>query len=140
MVFNSKVYNPQMRKGKYRKKMTGGIRESEITGGKKTCEEYENDLYYPQSILDFGAAGMRAGRFHTAQKPVPLLEYLIMTYTDVGDVVLDSCAGSYSTGIACHNTGRKFIGFEKDKEIFKTGKDRLDRETAQMNLFDFMGG
>lgn len=63
-----------------------------------------------------------------------------MTYTDVGDLVFDSCGGSCSTGVACRNTGRKFIGFEKDREIFKIGKERLDRELAQMNLFDFIGG
>lgn len=73
---------------------------------------------------------------HSTQKPVALCEYLIKTYTDVGDLVLDNCAGSCSTGIACHNTGRRFIGFEKDEEIFKKAKQRLVEHKSQISLFD----
>lgn len=69
-----------------------------------------------------------------------MCEYLIKTYTDSGELILDNCAGSCSTGVAAHNTGRNFIGFELDSDIYKKGKERLERETAQMNLFDFMGG
>ena len=95
-----------------------------------------NNEYYPKSILTFSNANHNDGRISSTQKPVALCEYLIKTYTDVGDLVLDNCAGSCSTGIACHNTGRRFIGFEKDKEIFEKANKRLTEHKAQMNLFD----
>lgn len=62
---------------------------------------------------------------HPAQKPVELLEYLIKTYTNVGETVLDSCMGVGSTGIACKNTGRDFIGIEKDEKFFEIAKKLL---------------
>ena len=95
-----------------------------------------NNEYYPKSILTFSNGNHNDGRISSTQKPVALCEYLIKTYTDVGDLVLDNCAGSCSTGIACHDTGRRFIGFEKDKEIFEKANKRLIEHKAQMNLFD----
>jgi DNA modification methylase len=64
-------------------------------------------------------------RYHPTQKPVKLLEYLIKTYTKVGDTVLDFCYGSCSTGVACKNTNRKFIGIEKDDTYYELGKARV---------------
>ena len=124
-VFNSGIYIPQMTKGRYRKKMTGGIKESEITGGNSVVDEYSNDLYYPKTILEYGIGNMRKGRLHPTQKPVALLEYLIKTYTNEGDVVLDNCMGSGSTGVACVNTSRDFIGIELDKDYFNIAKQRI---------------
>lgn len=125
-VFNSSVYIPQMTKGKYRKKMTGGIKESEITGGNTVVEEYSNDLYYPKTILEYGIGNMRKGRLHPTQKPVDLLEYLIKTYTNEGETVLDFTMGSGSTGVACINTNRRFIGIELDEGYFNIAKQRID--------------
>lgn len=125
-VFNTTRYNPQMTKGKMRKKMTGGIKESEITGGNSVAKEYVNDLYYPISIQEFSIAGMRKGRLHPTQKPVALLEYLIKTYTNEGDMVLDNCMGSGSTGVACVNTNRNFIGIELDENYFNIAKERIN--------------
>lgn len=65
---------------------------------------------------------------HPTQKPVPLLEYLIKTYTNVGDTVLDNCMGSGSTGVACVNTGRRFIGMELDDNYFNIAKQRIERQ------------
>jgi len=62
---------------------------------------------------------------HPTQKPIKLLEYLIKTYTNKGDIVLDNCIGSGSTAVACINTNRRFIGIEKDKEIYKTAVNRI---------------
>ena len=62
---------------------------------------------------------------HPTQKPVELLEYLIKTYTNEGDVVLDNCMGSGSTGVACMNTNRRFIGFELDTDYFNIAKERI---------------
>lgn len=131
MVFNTTIYHPQMIKGKMRKKMTGNIKESEITGGNSVVKEYMNDEYYPQSIQEFSIANLRKGRLHPTQKPVELLKYLIKTYTNKGDVVLDNCMGSGSTGVACANTGRKFIGIELEEKYFNIAKERI-RQSQEM--------
>lgn len=76
---------------------------------------------YPTSILQFPTTvGV-----HPTQKPVELMEYLIRTYTNEGDVVLDNCMGSGTTGVACANTGRKFIGMEMDAEYFDIASSRI---------------
>ena len=123
-VFHSGVYIPQMTKGKYRKKM--GLKESEITGGNSFAKQTENDLYYPKSILEYGIGNMRKGRLHPTQKPIDLLEYLIYTYTNEGETVLDFAMGSGSTGVACINTGRNFIGIELDETYFEIAKKRIE--------------
>ena len=66
--------------------------------------------------------------FHPTEKPVPLLEYLIKTYTHEGDTVLDNCMGSGSTGVACIKNNRNFIGFELDEKYFNIAKERLEKE------------
>lgn len=71
-------------------------------------------------------------KFHPTQKPVPLLEYLIKTYTNEGETVLDNCMGSGSTGVACLNTNRNFIGIELDENYFKIAEQRI--KTAEENL------
>ena len=63
---------------------------------------------------------------HPTQKPVPLLEYLIKTYTNEGETVLDKCMGSGSTGVACVNTNRNFIGIELDENYFNIAKERIE--------------
>ena len=125
-VFNSGIYIPQMTKGRYRKKMTGGIKESEITGGNSVVDEYSNDLYYPKTILEYGIGNMRKGRLHPTQKPVALLEYLIKTYTNENETVLDNCMGSGTTGVACKKLNRRFIGMEKDEKYFNIAKERIE--------------
>ena len=81
---------------------------------------------YPKTILEFSNA-VRKGNLHPTQKPVALLEYLIKTYTTERDLVLDNCMGSGSTGIACMNTNRKFIGIEKDDNYFEIAKKRIEK-------------
>ena len=76
----------------------------------------------PLSILSFARDGKR---IHPTQKPVSLLEYLVKTYTNEGDIVLDNCMGSGSTGVACINTGRNFIGIELDKQYFEIAEKRI---------------
>lgn len=133
-VFNTSVYYPQMVKGKFRRKMTGELKESEITGGNTIVSEYKNDLYYPQSIQEFSIANMRKGRLHPTQKPVPLLEYLIKTYTNEGETVLDNAAGSMSTVIACINTNRNCIAIEKDEHYFSVGCKRVHDHILENNI------
>lgn len=77
---------------------------------------------YPRSIQKFT---LDKDKFHPTQKPVALLEYLIKTYTDEGMTVLDNCMGSGSTGVACVNTNRKFIGIELDEEYFSIASNRI---------------
>ena len=79
------------------------------------------ELRYPSSVQSFN----RERGLHPTQKPVALLEYLIRTYTNEGDVVLDNCMGSGSTGVACVNTKRKFIGIELDERYFEIAKERI---------------
>ena len=72
---------------------------------------------------------MKKNKFHSSQKPIDLLEYLIRTYTNEGETVLDFTMGSGSTGVACVNTGRNFIGIELDEKYFNIAKERIDKST-----------
>ena len=94
-----------------------------------TIQEYEN---YPQSIIKFN--NNKTNTFHPTEKPVDLLEYLINTYTIAEETVMDNCMGSGSTGVACANLNRRFIGIEKDENMFKVAQDRLNKETFWENL------
>jgi len=80
---------------------------------------------YPKTILKFSNAHQK-GKVHSTQKPVDLLEYLVKTYTNQGDTVLDNCMGSGTTGVACKNLGRKFIGIEQDANYFEIAKNRIN--------------
>lgn len=95
----------------------GGLR----TVGNEWVQEFTN---YPRNVLEFPAP--MAGRQHPTQKPVALMEHLIHTYTNEGETVLDNCMGSGSTGVACVNTNRKFIGIELDQGYFDIAKKRIE--------------
>ena len=138
IVFNSKIYIPQMTKGKLRKKLTNNLKISEINGGDgvKRATETFNDQYYPTSIQEFSMANLRRGRLHPTQKPVELLEYLIKTYANEGEIVLDFTMGSGSTGVACVNTNCKFIGIELDKKYFEIAKERIKEAQDNKNNID----
>ena len=113
-------YYPIMTEGKMRKK--GGYSSSDNYGLKPTVSV--NNLYYPKNLLEFSNAS-QVGKVHPTQKPVQLIEYLIETYTKEGEIVLDFCVGSGTTGVACVNTNRNFIGIEKDEGYFKIAQDRI---------------
>jgi site-specific DNA-methyltransferase (adenine-specific) len=103
----------------------GGMKDSQssFSSGYKALKktyEYKN----PTTLIEFDK--IRRGALHPTQKPVDLLEYLIKTYTIENDVVLDNCMGSGSTGIACLNTNRNFIGIEKDEKYFQIATDRIN--------------
>lgn len=89
-----------------------------------TSKPHKSDIYYPTTLLEFPLARFRGG--HPTQKPVELLEYLINTYTNKGDIVLDNCMGSGSTCVAAINTGRHYIGFEVDSEYFEMASRRIN--------------
>lgn len=82
----------------------------------------------PTSVLKFARDNIHRGKnLHPTQKPVALLEWLINTYTNEGDLVLDNCMGSGSTGIACINTNRDFIGIELEEQYFNIAKERIEK-------------
>ena len=87
-----------------------------------------NDMKYPQSIADFKSTDSTKN-LHPTQKPIELMEYLVKTYTKEGDMVLDNCMGSGTTGVACKNTNRNFIGIEKDENYFKIAEQRINART-----------
>lgn len=113
-------YNPQglIKTDKKNRNTKSNILNSEPKKRKELNTQYTN---YPKSILTFS----RVSGLHPTQKPTDLLEYLVRTYTDEGDVVLDNCMGSGSTGVACINTNRSFIGFEKDEKYFEIASKRI---------------
>lgn len=88
---------------------------------------------YPRSVVRFPNSNHESD--HPTQKPVELMEYLINTYTDPGDTVLDNTMGSGTTGVACVNTGRNFIGIEKDPDYFAIAKSRIDAEITRYPMF-----
>lgn len=81
---------------------------------------------YPIHLLDFKNEATGKNRLHPTQKPVALLEYLIKTYTHEGETVLDNCMGSGSTGAAALNTGRRFLGIEKDNHYYNVARERIE--------------
>ena len=85
---------------------------------------YDSTERYPTSVLTFSTDKQR-GAYHSTQKPVKLEEWLIKSYTDLGDVVLDFCMGSGSTGVAALNTGRSFIGIEINEEYYQIAAKRI---------------
>ena len=116
-------YYPQMRKGKARFK-GGSTKQNEIQSGLKHVEAKWSDEYYPTNILEF--VSDRSGKVHPTQKPVALCEYLIKTYTNEGEWVLDNCMGSGTTGVAAVNTNRNFIGIEQEPKYFEIAKQRIN--------------
>lgn len=113
-----------------------GKHSSQIYDGKKSdsIQEYTG---YPKNVLEFQNVGFGAEkRLHPTQKPVALLEYLIKTYTNAGDMVLDNCMGSGSTGIACMNTGRNFIGIEKDEKYYEIARNRIKSHERKVKLHE----
>ena len=130
LVFYKKlpVYNKQMTKGKPNHVKDGSIRQTKATnnnyGSFENVAQKATDLKNPVSVLDFSQQDPNK-IIHPTQKPVALFEYLIKTYTNEGDVVLDNCAGSGTTGEACINTNRKYILMEKEEKYFDIIIDRL---------------
>jgi site-specific DNA-methyltransferase (adenine-specific) len=94
------------------------------------------DTEYPNQILLFNnCSGVYGGSHHPTQKPIKLMEYLVKTYTLEGEIVLDFTMGSGSTGVACKNTGREFIGIEQDAEYVAIAKKRINASVRQLELF-----
>ena len=125
LVFYKKLptYNPQMRTGFKPYKCKQGRHSTNYGAYEQGHITESNGERYPIDIIEF----KKDSGLHPTQKPVPLLEYLIKTYTNEGGVVLDNCMGSGSTGVACINTNRNFIGIELDEKYFNIAKERIEK-------------
>ena len=133
------TYNPQ--------KVTGFERKLSKASSKRKCQsaeiynklictkDYDSTERYPISLLYF-ESDKHKNALHPTQKPVALFEYLIRTFTNKGDLVVDCFGGSNTTGIACMRTGRNYIVFEKEKKYFDIGTKREKTEVIQMSLFE----
>ena len=126
------VYNPQ---GLIPKGTVTKQGNSSSNYGKRNTNAYIQEYTnYPRDVLEIPKTGKQ---YHPTQKPVPLLEYLIKTYTNEGETVLDNCMGSGSTGVACVNTSRNFIGIELDEKYFKIAEGRIkDAEIGKLHGAD----
>lgn len=119
------TYNPQKTTGHAKKKSyRSSVLQTPVYGVMRNDYTYESTERYPRSIQVFSTDTQNSS-LHPTQKPVALLEYMIRTYTNPGETVLDNCMGSGSTGVACSNTGRNFIGIELDPGYFETAKKRI---------------
>lgn len=127
MIFYNKqcIYNPQMReRDKPRQSMNNATQQ--VYG--KSKENFKGEKLnkkYPINLITFSKSSQNDMIFHPTQKPVDLLEYLIKTYTNENDLVLDFTMGSGSTGVACMNTNRRFIGIELDENYFNISVNRI---------------
>ena len=120
-------YNPQMTQGKpYR--ATGGKISDNYGSQVKSTTVCDDGLRYPRELISIKADERgTVGRIHPTQKPVALMEYLIKTYTNPGEAVLDFTMGSGTTGVACINTNRNFIGIEMDHDYFDIADERINQ-------------
>ena len=141
---NLPVFNPQMRTdGKFTGKKIQHLNESRNSGVHKGYHEKEGyihesngGLFYPKTVLEYSNVHQNQDdHFHPTQKPVALIQYLIRTYTNEGDLVLDNCSGSGTTAISCIKEKRNFICFEKDETYWKKSVERVENEQQQLTLF-----
>lgn len=123
------LYNPQgiIKVNRITKQGRGRSLSQRNDRASSYIQQYTN---YPRNILEFKRD---LPNIHPTQKPVALLEYLIKTYTNENDTILDNCMGSGSTGVACVNTGRNFIGIELDEKYFNIAKERIENTEKGVN-------
>ncbi len=129
MVYNPQGVRPSGKKtiSKVKHGRTLGARPNQVG------REYESYTGFPHNVLEFpNMTGKQA--IHPTQKPVALFEYLIKTYTNEGETVLDNCMGSGTTAIACINTNRNYIGFELDEHYYNIAQDRIKNHEQQLTL------
>lgn len=137
-VFYNKLptYKPQMIKGKPYKITESHIEQRGIQQNyniKHKSNIINNGNRYPDNVLTFNS--ISGDKNHPCEKPVALCEHLIKTYTNEGNLVLDNCMGSGTTGVACKLLNRNFIGIELDEKYFKVAKERIDNTIVPKRLF-----
>lgn len=139
---NLPIYNPQMSEGEplhskgksflFKKIKNQNYGDFSVVGDSRAGETNK----YPTSVIRFEKPHPSCA-LHRTEKPVALLEYLIKTYTNEGDTVLDNCMGSGSTGVACINTNRNFIGMELDDNYFQIAKERIENHQKEFTASSF---
>ena len=130
------TYNPQkyIDKPYDKTKYNGKDMKKNVLGSYIKKEEKNNGERFPKSILKFSQNWSRQQQVHPTQKPVLLMEYLIKTYTNENETVLDFTMGSGSTGVAAKNLNRDFIGIEQDENYFNIATDRINKEEKQLKI------
>lgn len=124
---NKPPYNPQMTNGTaYNKGVRKEQTKNDVYGSFEQVEVKSEGLRYPRSVQYFKTAESEGKTYHKTQKPLDLCKYVIKTYTNENETVLDFTMGSGSTGVACVNTNRNFIGIEMDENYFNIAKDRIN--------------
>jgi site-specific DNA-methyltransferase (adenine-specific) len=119
-------YNPQMLEGEPYKRDTTFTKINNHNLGIKQVKSENKGTRHPSSVLKFPMKWRRQDQMHPTQKPVELMEWLIKSYTNEEETILDNCMGSGTTGVACINTNRNFIGIEKDEKYFEIAKNRIN--------------
>lgn len=134
LVFYRKLptYNPQFVEGKAYFRPKTHFPSVNYSSQKNSYDRYSDGKRFPRDILEFTFENYRQ---HPTQKPTDLLEYLIKTYTNEGELVLDATIGSGSTAVAAINTGRHFIGFETEKNFFDIANERIAKAYEEQGLF-----
>lgn len=128
------TYNPQMTTGlPYNKGIRKSQTDDDVYGKFKQTEVKSDGKRFPRSVQYFKTAESEGKTSHKTQKPVALLEYLIKTYTNENEVILDNTMGSGSTGVACMNTNRNFIGIELNEKYFNIAKERIENVYNKLN-------
>ncbi|WP_409529714.1 DNA-methyltransferase [Serratia sp. (in: enterobacteria)] len=127
LVFYRKqpTYNPQMTHGHQRKTSTRGEPKTDVYGSARKTVTYDSTSRYPRDVQTFSSDKQKCGGLHPTQKPIGLVRYLIETYSNPGDVVLDFTMGSGTAGVACSETGRRFIGIEKEQKYVEVARRRI---------------
>ena len=121
------TYNPQFTEGVAYNKGERKQQSNDDVYGKYNQAVIKSDgKRYPRNVVYFKTAESEGKTFHKTQKPISLCEYLIKTYSNENETVLDNCMGSGSTGVACKNLNRKFIGIELDENYFNIAKERIE--------------
>lgn len=138
MIFEQKGkrinYNPQMKVGKaYKRKFTPN-KVNNMKYGIKGVETNNTGTRHPDTILDFPQKWRRQDQVHPTQKPIPLMEFLISSFSNEGETILDFTMGSGTTGIASKQLNRNFIGIELDKKYFDITKNRIDESILGSSL------
>lgn len=128
---NLPLYNPQMREGFQPYSTARGSKNTNYGKFDNTYISSSNGDRYPVDVIEFKHD---KEKLHPTQKPVALLEYLIKTYTNENDIVLDNCMGSGTTGVACKKLNRNFIGIELDENYFNIAKERINNTVRKETI------
>ena len=109
-------------------------KSNHVNMGKQPAKQYDQEKVNPKSVIKFGSVPNSNGKLHPTQKPLDLMDYLVKTYSNEGDIILDFTMGSGTTGVACKNLNRSFIGIEMDDKYFEIAKHRIESHVVQSSF------